>query len=189
MSARAPISWQPFRPLLAPEVSMRGWWNTVEMRLFEISNSIKTVPLCFSCKYNTMGSVIVFLEPRNLDEVSNCIPPTSHSRGVLNIFCAMLRGCREDGPLVASPLSQESVAEPGAEARRGAQRSGAERSGAGQGGAGQGRAGQGRPGQARPGIISISISLSLYIYIYICIYIYIYVYVYVYIYIYRYIDI
>ena len=61
---------------------MRGWRIPVEIVLFEISNSMKPYPSVFHAYTSKMRPAIGFFEPRNLDEVSNRIPPTSHS-GVL----------------------------------------------------------------------------------------------------------
>ena len=85
----------------------RGWWNTAEIVLFEISKSMKPYPpvtvrpLCFThttyiyiyiCMYihmyiyiyiyiyiNKLRPVIGLFEPTNLDEVPSRIPPTSQS--------------------------------------------------------------------------------------------------------------
>ena len=55
-------------------VSLRGWWNTVEIVLFEISNSMKPYP-----SYKYIEATLFVFEPTNFDGVSNRIPPTSHS--------------------------------------------------------------------------------------------------------------
>ena len=66
-------------PLLpAARCSLRGWRNTVELVLFEISNSMKPYPSVFRTYTNKLRPIIGFWEPTNLDEVSNRIPPTSH---------------------------------------------------------------------------------------------------------------
>ena len=49
---------------------MRGWRNTVDIVLFEISNSMKPYPSVHAYS-SKMGPVIGFFEPRNVDEVSN----------------------------------------------------------------------------------------------------------------------
>ena len=59
---------------------MSGWRNTVEVVLFEISNSMKPYPPVFHSYTNKLRPVIGIFEPQTFDEVSNCIPPTSHSR-------------------------------------------------------------------------------------------------------------
>ena len=67
-----------------PRRTMRGWRNTVEMVLFEISNSMKPYPSIFHAYVSQLRPAIVFFEPSDLatdlDEVSNCIPPTSQTR-------------------------------------------------------------------------------------------------------------
>ena len=70
--------------VLPAPASSRGWLNTVEVVLLEISNSMKPYPSVFhayTASYTSkMKPVIGFLgEPTYLDEVSNRIPPTSHS--------------------------------------------------------------------------------------------------------------
>ena len=48
--------------LLPPgQPAMRGWRNTVELVLFEISNSMKPYPSVFHAYTSNMGPVIVFL--------------------------------------------------------------------------------------------------------------------------------
>ena len=59
--------------------SMRGWRNTVEIVLFEISNSMKPYPSVVYAYTNKMRAVTGCLEPKHLDKVSNRIPPTSQS--------------------------------------------------------------------------------------------------------------
>ena len=57
---------------------MRGWQNTVEIVLFEISNSMKPYPSAFHAYTNKSRPVIRFSEPKqHIDEVSNHITPTS----------------------------------------------------------------------------------------------------------------
>ena len=63
--------------MAAPLVS--GWRNTVEIVLFDISNSLKPYPPGFLAYTSKMRPVIGFSEPAKLIEVSNRIPPTSHT--------------------------------------------------------------------------------------------------------------
>ena len=56
---------------------LRGWWHTVEIVLFEISNSIKPYPFVFHAYTSRLRPVTFLIEPTNLDEVSNRISPTS----------------------------------------------------------------------------------------------------------------
>ena len=63
---------------------MRGWRNTVEIVLFEITTLMKLYPSVVHAYTSTLRPVIVLFEPEHIDEVSNPIPPTSH--------------CRESGP-------------------------------------------------------------------------------------------
>ena len=58
--------------------SLRGWRNTVEIVLFEISNSMNCTPLCFTHMTSTLRPMIFRLTQEKLDEVSNRSPPTSH---------------------------------------------------------------------------------------------------------------
>ena len=57
----------------------RGWRNTVEIVLFEISNSMKPYPSAVHACTSKLRPVIVLFEPNDLDEVSNRIPPTSQT--------------------------------------------------------------------------------------------------------------
>ena len=66
-------------PCTAPR--LRGWWNT-DVALFEISNSMKSYPTVFHACTSKLRPMIGFFEPQKLDEVSNCIPPTSHRRSL-----------------------------------------------------------------------------------------------------------
>ena len=61
-----------------PFVNMRGWRNTAEIVLSEISNSMKPYPLWFTHIPVTWSLWHVFVEPQQFDEVSDCILPTSH---------------------------------------------------------------------------------------------------------------
>ena len=56
---------------------LSGWRNTVEIVLFDISNSLKPYPPEFLAYTSKMRPVIGFSEPAKLIEVSNRIPPTS----------------------------------------------------------------------------------------------------------------
>ena len=58
--------------------SLRGCRNTVEIMLFEISNSMKPYPFCFHARTHKSKPLIGIVEPKHLDEASNRIPPTSH---------------------------------------------------------------------------------------------------------------
>ena len=58
---------------------MRCWRNNVKMVLFEISNSMKPYPSVIRAYTNKSRPTIGFSEPNKLDEVSNRMPPTSHS--------------------------------------------------------------------------------------------------------------
>ena len=64
-------------PLPPAIVCLRGWRSTVEIVMFEISNSMKPYPSVFSCIYRRVEARDMFFEPQHLDEVSNRIPPTS----------------------------------------------------------------------------------------------------------------
>ena len=57
---------------------MSGWRNTAEIVLFEISNSLKPYPSFFRAYIGKSRPVIGFSEQKQLIEVSNRIPPTSH---------------------------------------------------------------------------------------------------------------
>ena len=59
-------------------MALRGWRSTVEFILFETSNSMKPKPSVFHTRTSKLKPVKGFLEPTNLDEVSNRILPTSH---------------------------------------------------------------------------------------------------------------
>ena len=59
---------------------MRGWRNTVEIVLFEISSSMKPSPSFVHARTSKLRPVICLFGPRNLDEVSNRILPTSHPK-------------------------------------------------------------------------------------------------------------
>ena len=50
---------------------VRGWRNTVEIELFEISNSMKPYPSVVHAYTSEMGPVIGLFEPNEFDEVSN----------------------------------------------------------------------------------------------------------------------
>ena len=61
-------------------LSLRGWRNTVETLLLEISNSMKPYPLVFVHAYTSeLKPVMGSFEPQQFDEVSNRIAPTSQS--------------------------------------------------------------------------------------------------------------
>ena len=68
--SRAPNVWQAL---------LRGWWNTVEIVQFEISNSMKPYPSVSHAYISKLRLAICFcLKQNNIDEVSNRVPPTSH---------------------------------------------------------------------------------------------------------------
>ena len=54
------------------------WRDAAEMVLSEISNSVKPLKLYASVFLAWLD--MDFFEPNNLDELPNCIPPTSHRR-------------------------------------------------------------------------------------------------------------
>ena len=54
---------------------LRGWRNTVELVLFEISNSMKPYSSGFHAYTGKSRPAIGLFEATNLDEVSNRIPP------------------------------------------------------------------------------------------------------------------
>ena len=62
---------------------MSGWWNTAEIVLFEISNSLKPYPSFVRAYIGKSRPVIGFSEQKKLIEVSNRIPPTSHLGGAV----------------------------------------------------------------------------------------------------------
>ena len=79
---RSPPSSRLCRPSRAlVHALVRGWPNTVETVLFEISNSMKPYPSVVHAYTSKSRPAIGFFEPTNLDEVSNRIPPTSHLGG------------------------------------------------------------------------------------------------------------
>ena len=51
---------------------MRGWRNTVEIVLFEISDSMKPHPSIFHICTNKLRPAICFLEPTQLDYLTSC---------------------------------------------------------------------------------------------------------------------
>ena len=69
---------QDTHPLRLAELPPRGRRSTVEIVLFEISNSMKPYPSVFHACTNRLRPVKGFVEPNKLDEVSNRILPTSH---------------------------------------------------------------------------------------------------------------
>ena len=70
-------------------VSVRGWRKIVETVLFEISISTKLYPSVFHAYTSKVGLAIVLFEARNLDEVSNRIPPTSQSMKARSFLCTL----------------------------------------------------------------------------------------------------
>ena len=56
---------------------MRGWGNTAEIGLLDISSSMRPDPTVFRACARKLKPVIVFSEQAKLDEASNRIPPTS----------------------------------------------------------------------------------------------------------------
>ena len=59
---------------------MRGWRNTAEKELFEISNSMKPYPSVVHAYTSELRPVICLFKPHEFDEVCNRIPPTSQGR-------------------------------------------------------------------------------------------------------------
>ena len=59
---------------------MRGWRNTGEIVLLEISNSMKPYLSVLHAYTSKLRPVTGFFEPKQIDEVSNRIPPTSRLR-------------------------------------------------------------------------------------------------------------
>ena len=57
---------------------LRGWRSTVEIVLFDISNSMKPYPPVFHAYTSKWRPVTGFFEPQAFDYISNRIPPTSH---------------------------------------------------------------------------------------------------------------
>ena len=64
--------------LVALSLCLRGWWNTVELVLLEISNSTKPCPSVSHAYTTELRPVIVLFEPDNLDEASNLFTPTNN---------------------------------------------------------------------------------------------------------------
>ena len=62
-------------PILS--LSMRGWRNTVEIILFEISNSMESYPSVVHAFTSKLRVVICMFEQKHIDEVSDRIPTTS----------------------------------------------------------------------------------------------------------------
>ena len=58
---------------------LRGWLNTVETVLFEMSHSMRPYPSVFHACTRKLRPAIGVFEPRNIDEASNRIPPTSQT--------------------------------------------------------------------------------------------------------------
>ena len=61
-----------------PVICMRGLRKTVELLLFEISNSMKTYPSVFHAYTSQLRPAIAFFMPKHIKKVSNRIPPTPH---------------------------------------------------------------------------------------------------------------
>ena len=61
----------------APDTERLGRGNTVEVVLFEISNSMKPYPSVFHAYLNKLRPAKAFFQPTSLDEASRRIPPTS----------------------------------------------------------------------------------------------------------------
>ena len=80
---------------------VRGWWNTVEIILFGISNSMKPHPSVFHAYASKLRHVIVVFEPTILDEVSNRGPPTSH--GDASASRTLQEGYQVPSPRVFAP--------------------------------------------------------------------------------------
>ena len=74
----------------ARTTKLRGWRNTVDIVLFEISNSMKLYP-CVLCIYTGNLKPVWLFEPQQFDEVSNRIPPTSQKQRMRSIACALVR--------------------------------------------------------------------------------------------------
>ena len=78
-----------FTNIATPTVLWRPL-RTVEIVLFEISNSMKPYPSVLHAYISRWRPVTGFFEPRNLDEVSNCIPPTSQIRTLITIIIIII---------------------------------------------------------------------------------------------------
>ena len=63
---------------LPRDSGLRGWGNTGEIVLFEISTSMKPYPYVFHAYVSKSRPVIGPFGPLNLDEASDRIPPTSY---------------------------------------------------------------------------------------------------------------
>ena len=63
---------------------------TVEVVLFEISNSMKTYPSGFHARTSKLRPAIGCFEPNKFDEVSSLIPPTSHDCSIGCFACLPL---------------------------------------------------------------------------------------------------
>ena len=92
----------PFR-LDFGKPSLRGWRNTAEAVLFEISNSMKPYPSVSHAYINQLRPVICLFKPKHFDELSNRIPPTSQLPRALrswyypNASCELQRVSSETG--------------------------------------------------------------------------------------------
>ena len=75
---RAQQQKQRYASRLSGVHKLSGWRNTVEIVLFDISNSLKPYPPCFLAYTSRLKPVLGFSEQKQLIEVSNRIRPTSH---------------------------------------------------------------------------------------------------------------
>ena len=87
---------------------LRGWRNTVEIVMSEISNSIKAYTSVVHACTSKLRSDISLFEPTNLDEFSNRIPPTSQ-RSASKVKRYALRDAmtchQDDGSVLSTPKS------------------------------------------------------------------------------------
>ena len=90
--------------------SIRGWRNTVEIVLFETSNSMKPWTSGFHACTSRSRPTIGLLEPNNFDEASIRTLPTSHSMRTLP---TSMRISRPGGFLPREVLLRESGASKG----------------------------------------------------------------------------
>ena len=67
-------------PIFIPGPSMRGWRNTVEIVMLEISNSMQPYLSVFHACASNLRPVINLFDQKKVEEVSNRIPPTFHSK-------------------------------------------------------------------------------------------------------------
>ena len=68
------------RPHACGTEAMRSWRNAVDIILLEILSSMKPYPSVVHAHVDHMRLVTYLFEPKQLDEVSSLIPPTSQAR-------------------------------------------------------------------------------------------------------------